>query len=871
MKKILSAFVLIFMFLSLVSAWSVQITKLNDSPVQSDYAGGVSRITYQLNGINCINVSNVWFSSDNGSTLENKGCPGTEVTLTGLTDQESYNTWTIIVNSSSGEINNDSVTFWVDSIEPNVTLVNPALNMSYINSNTLNFIIFLLEANKLAYELPDKFLQLKIWNIISDASNEGDYDHRYRLSLDINNMSSLNHNLEEDERGEGNYTYRIYARDKYPNGTIIREIIFSGVIIRDTINPELIITSPNQGELYTYSINQITYNVSDSNIDYCQFSNLTELINLSCTGSYAIQSQEGQNNWSITSYDKAGNLNQSNVSFWVDSLWPRIQYTTGTSENNTAISQNSVFINVSVYEENFKNITYNLYNSTDLVNSTTYGSLISSINFSNLSEETYFYEVLVSDIVNHTNSTERRKIILDYTSPKIVYTLGTPENSTKSSFNSLFINVSIEEKNLANITYSLYNSTDLINSTVFSSYTNTINFTNLLEGIYLFNVTLVDLVSSINYTETREIQIDFNSPIIYDLSPGQNKAFNFGENITVEFKSNDSFSAINCSLILDLVEYSSLSNVTNNIIYNITLSNLSAGKHNYTINCTDSFNNTASSEPINLTVLANISFSDSTTNYTNLTQEEDISNVYGFFIENQYAKINFTQAIDFSSGIDFSNCINLSYNFVYINITCFSEFNKKAVITLYNLTWEDPRVLKNSALCTDCIELLYNSTNGTYVFSIIEPAEYNTEETPDSPTTPTSSSSSGSSSSCITEWTCTNWTNCIEGKQTRTCDKKVARCNTKTIKPEETKDCLIQNSVNIGNQNNNPSAEEIENKEEQEGFFAGITGAAIGALTTPLGVVLIFVVLIGGVYVAIILLEKKRTDLRIREQISRLK
>jgi hypothetical protein len=101
----------------------------------------------------------------------------------------------------------------------------------------------------------------------------------------------------------------------------------------------------------------------------------------------------------------------------------------------------------------------------------------------------------------------------------------------------------------------------------------------------------------------------------------------------------------------------------------------------------------------------------------------------------------------------------------------------------------------------------------------------------------------GGRGSCITQWNCTEWSGCINGTQTRICSYPENFCEPKSEKPAEIQSCTIPEEDEI-----------IEDEEISQGFFAGITGAVVGALGTGGTIVaLIFVILIiGGAVIVIV-------------------
>jgi hypothetical protein len=136
---------------------------------------------------------------------------------------------------------------------------------------------------------------------------------------------------------------------------------------------------------------------------------------------YNASSTKFQNNYTnlndgthtFTGYavDRAGNLNQTETrTVTTDILYPTIEYDSGTLSNDSVVSTDYVYVNVSVTEANEANITFSLYNSTDVINSTTYTDSTRSINWTGNSNDQYYYNVTIVDIAGNTNITETRII-----------------------------------------------------------------------------------------------------------------------------------------------------------------------------------------------------------------------------------------------------------------------------------------------------------------------------------------------------------------------------------------------------------------------------------------------------------------------------
>src|SRR3989344_3584795 len=167
-----------------VSAWSVDITKLNNNAPTNYYSAKVTKFSYQLTGINCDNVTGVWYTLNNGTTNSSAGCSSSEITLLGLNSAEGANDWTIYASDDATTTNSDSVSFWVDSISPILTVLNPLGNIGYTNTNVLNLIVQLTETKKGRYNgdnfaTPDSSNKY-IWRIFNYPQGGGTW-HSYTL------------------------------------------------------------------------------------------------------------------------------------------------------------------------------------------------------------------------------------------------------------------------------------------------------------------------------------------------------------------------------------------------------------------------------------------------------------------------------------------------------------------------------------------------------------------------------------------------------------------------------------------------------------------------------------------------------------------
>ncbi len=203
----------------------------------------------------------------------------------------------------------------------------------------------------------------------------------------------------------------------------------------DTIDPYVNISYPEEGHNYSYIVQTINFSASDANLSYCQFTDGTITENISCAGINYVNSTEGNNTWNITVFDIVGRSNSTSVTFFVDSIFPMIQFVPITTVSGN-YTQNWTFANVSAIDSYLDTISIYLFNgSGEILNISNSTSSPFSINFTELMEGIYYLNASANDTIGHINSTETRLIIIDNTAP--IITLEGPNdwfNSTSVNF-----------------------------------------------------------------------------------------------------------------------------------------------------------------------------------------------------------------------------------------------------------------------------------------------------------------------------------------------------------------------------------------------------------------------------------------------------
>jgi len=123
-----------------------------------------------------------------------------------------------------------------------------------------------------------------------------------------------------------------------------------------------------------------------------------------------------------------------------------ISFVNPTAANGTIFNRNWIFMNVSVTETNFQNLTFNLYhlNGTSIT-SITFTNSTRQINVTGLANDIYYYNATTFDMVNNSNSTETREISL-ITSISVYF------NNTLGNVTAERGNISIKANGTGNVT-----------------------------------------------------------------------------------------------------------------------------------------------------------------------------------------------------------------------------------------------------------------------------------------------------------------------------------------------------------------------------------------------------------------------------------
>lgn len=449
-------------------------------PFNYTFAPTTLNYTYEGSPTSC------WYSTDGGVTNISTTCG---IVVTGLTASQGWNTWAISIEDAQLRKADSSVNFYVDSIAPTITPINPA-NNTFTNNTTQNFTA---EINDTGIGLANA--TLNIYN------QTGLYN---QTTIDLGGVATSIVGIPV-LLVDGFYNWFFNVFDILGNQAVTE----NNTLTIDTITPAISIVYPQDAN-YTSKPTQLDYTLSDINPDTCWYSLDSGATNISITcgnNVTGLSANEGINTWLVSIQDKAGNVNSSSATFFVDSVAPTIQYVAPTETDNSYITRTNLYVNVTASDTNLKNITTRLYLAGTLINSQTTTTSPNYYSYGGLANGIYTFNGTACDILDTCTELATRTTTVDILYPLISFGAGTLANGVNKSQNNIYINTSWAETNFFNITFRTNSN---VQNFVVPTYD--YNFTGLANGIYSYSVTICDKVGYCNTTETRTITLDVTNP-----------------------------------------------------------------------------------------------------------------------------------------------------------------------------------------------------------------------------------------------------------------------------------------------------------------------------------------------------------------------
>ena len=446
-------------------------------------------------------LDSCWYSTDSGGTNTTlTDCAN----ITSVTWEEGEHNITVYANDSGGE-STSTVIFTVDVTNPAISISIPT-NNTYTTNTGLN----------VNYTASDTNLASCWYSNDSMLSNT-------TLADCTTNITSLTWS-------EGQHNVTVWVNDSAGNVADT-----SVTFIVDVTNPSLSITSPINNSFSDQVNLDVNYSVSDTNLDSCWYSNDSMTSNntlTSCSNLTDVTWSEQQHSVSIWVNDSAGNLNNTDVTFTIDTSAIIVSITNPSS--NFYSSTADVDVNYTISGDNIEDCWYT---NDSYLSNTTLADCGTNITGITWSEGQHNVTVYANDSVGNLNSASIT-FYVDLTDPTVNLIVPTDNliDNTIGVSSTLFNCTTSDNINLANISLYLTNATNqsfALNQTSSLSGVSDEKTWNLSlgNGNYTWNCLAEDFAGRLNWsinnysllvnatpdTDTDGLP-DYSDPLLYNES-----------------------------------------------------------------------------------------------------------------------------------------------------------------------------------------------------------------------------------------------------------------------------------------------------------------------------------------------------------------
>jgi hypothetical protein len=256
------------------------------------------------------------------------------------------------------------------------------------------------------------------------------------------------------------------------------------------------------------------------------------------------------------------------------------------------------------------------------------------------------------------------------------------------------------------------------------------SYTTNESGMFRATIQLVDPSGTILLNDSSEqvaLSAEFTAegsgPNVTLISPIQNAGSN-GNITQFTYNVTDESGIDSCDLIVDDSTLATSTNINNGELNALSTSELSLGNHLWEIRCYDVNNNPGNSEERTITIVPSYDYGGQTTDLSQV----DVNNIPNLVIEEpSYGLINFSESINLSGGANINQYVTISHNLISIDSNNLPQLNKSATLTLYNLSFQNPVILKNDKACQDC-EVLTYTADRNLTFTVQSFSNYSASE-----------------------------------------------------------------------------------------------------------------------------------------------
>lgn len=306
---------------------------------------------------------------------------------------------------------------------------------------------------------------------------------------------------------DGVYYFNATVNDTYGNAndTSTRTVIvdttnplisFGAGTLNDNVNVtqsniymNVSVTETNEKNI-TFTI----YNSSGSSINSTTYTDGTRVYNVTSLS-------DGTYTYNVTMYDYAGNTNTTGRTITLDNTGLVLSFVTPSEVAGANISQDFIEINVTASDDLVEIDTFNisLYNSSfDVIYSNSSTSSPLYVNYSSLSDGTYYFNVTGNDSLGNTANSSTRTVLIDSVDPNVT-SLIAPADDTSATTTAYTFQFNATDTNPINYCTLILDDSAVANSSTTmnnSGGTNGIYYSGIAVGTHNWTISCTDYSSN---------------------------------------------------------------------------------------------------------------------------------------------------------------------------------------------------------------------------------------------------------------------------------------------------------------------------------------------------------------------------------------
>jgi hypothetical protein len=220
------------------------------------------------------------------------------------------------------------------------------------------------------------------------------------------------------------------------------------------------------------------------------------------------------------------------------------------------------------------------------------------------------------------------------------------------------------------------------------------------------------------------LEFDFSyTPLNVSLSSPVNNSGTIGNSVTFRYYVEDNTTVANCTLYIDGIKTAFSSSILPGQ-NTFSVNDISIASHIWNITCEDIDGSKDGSSNNMFTVSLLSTFGNESTDLSQV----DMRNVTNLTISKSgKGKIVFTGSTNISQGADFDSYVKILDKSIIVDSNALPFLNKSAVLTMYNVPFDNIIIWKDGSVCSSC-NILSNSDD-TLVFSVAGFSNYTVTST----------------------------------------------------------------------------------------------------------------------------------------------